>query len=125
MFKDRTILLVDDDERNIFAINAVLKSFGLNLLVAYDGKQCLHALNENPDIDLVLLDMMMPIMDGYQTLKEIRSNEKTKELSVIALTAQAMAGDKERCIEAGANEYCSKPIDVDLMVSQIKKLLLL
>lgn len=116
------IMLVDDDDRNIFALSAVLRSRarGMKVIVARDGQQCLDLLRQNNNMSVVLLDMMMPIMDGYQTLKEIRNDDNLKHLLVIALTAQAMKGDMERCIEAGADDYCSKPVNIDELLKKIE-----
>ena len=115
--------MVDDDERNIFALSAVLKSKGPTIIKATDGVDCLLKLKTFDQVDIILLDMMMPLMDGYQTLKEIRSAEKTRNIPVISITAQAMRGDKEKCLEAGANDYCSKPIDIDILLEKMKILL--
>lgn len=123
MFSNKTILIVDDDDRNVMALTAVLKFAGPVIIVAKDGLDCLEKLKIHTNVDIVLLDMMMPEMDGYETLKNIRNNALTKALPVIALTSNAMKGDKQKCIDAGADEYCSKPIDVDLLLSQMKKLL--
>ncbi|NCD24726.1 MAG: response regulator [Deltaproteobacteria bacterium] len=116
----RTILLVDDDMRNVFALSNVLEEKGLNVVVARDGLESLAKLAENPRIDLVLMDIMMPNMDGYEAMREIRKNPKHRELPIIALTAKAMKGDKNKCIEAGANEYLPKPVDTDKLVSLLK-----
>jgi len=123
MLKGKTILIVDDDDRNVFALSAVLKSKGPILLTAKDGLDCLNILKKHPEIDLILLDMMMPEMDGYQTLLEIRKDEKRKHFPIISLTAQAMKGDREKCINAGANDYCSKPVDVDTLLKKMTQLL--
>lgn len=119
----KTVLLVDDDERNIFAITAALMSYNLNILVAHDGAECLEKLDQNESIGLILLDMMMPVMDGFEALAHIRKNEKTKHIPVISLTALAMKGDKQKCLDAGANDYCSKPIQLKELVSLMKKYL--
>ncbi len=123
MFNKRSILLVDDDDRNIIATSALLKAYGASVVLARDGMECLENLKQNQTIELVLLDMMMPVMDGYETLKKIRSDRVMKNLPVMALTARAMVGDRKKCLDAGANDYCSKPIDVELFLSQIRKLL--
>lgn len=123
MLKQRVILLVDDDERNIIATGALLKAYGASVIVAHDGAECLEQLIKNAAIEIILLDMMMPVMDGYETLRQIRGNDRIKNLPVIALTAQAMMGDNLKCLEAGANDYCSKPINIDLFLKQISKLL--
>ena len=107
------ILIIDDDSRNIFALAAVLKSKGYSVLSAASAKEGIELLQNDRGIKLVLLDMMMPDMDGYETLAVIRSMERLQQLPVIAVTAQAMSGDREKCIEAGADDYVSKPIDVD------------
>jgi CheY-like chemotaxis protein len=104
-------------------LSAVLKSTHAKIIVARDGFECLEKLKSHRETDLVLLDMMMPEMDGYQALKEIRANNSLKHIPVIALTAQAMTGDKKKCLDAGANDYCSKPVDVGPLFEKIKLLL--
>ncbi len=123
MLKHRVILLVDDDDRNIIATGALLKSYGASVIVARDGAECLEQLIKNAAIEIILLDMMMPVMDGYETLRQIRGNDQIKKLPVIALTAQAMMGDSLKCLEAGANDYCSKPINIEMFLKQISKLI--
>jgi two-component system, chemotaxis family, sensor kinase CheA len=114
------VLIVDDDDRNIFALSVVLKTYNIiQICVAKNGVECLELLKKTSEINLVLLDMMMPIMDGYETLKKIRSSPQLKHIPVIALTAQAMRGDKEKCIDAGANDYITKPINVTELFSKI------
>lgn len=116
------LLLVDDDERNIFALSAFLKVKKIQVTAARDGQDCLNKLAEGA-FDVILLDMMMPVMDGFQTLQVIRSDAKLKNNKVIALTALAMKGDMERCLEAGADDYCTKPVDIDVLISKINKIL--
>ncbi|MFN5182126.1 MAG: response regulator [Bacteroidota bacterium] len=116
------LLLVDDDERNIFALSAFLKVKKIQVTAARDGQDCLNKLAEG-EFDVILLDMMMPVMDGFQTLQVIRSDAKLKNNKVIALTALAMKGDMERCLEAGADDYCTKPVDIDVLISKINKIL--
>lgn len=123
MLKGKTILLVDDDDRNIFALSAVLKSKGPIIITARDGKDCLEKLKEHKSIDILLLDMMMPEMDGYQTLSEMKKDSSFNDLPVIALTALAMKGDMEKCLAAGVNDYCSKPVNIDELIVKIKTLL--
>ena len=119
MEKKKDILIIDDDSRNIFALAAVLKSKRYTCLSASRAADGLDILARQKDIGVVLMDMMMPDMDGYEALGKMRENEKMKHIPVIAVTAQAMTGDKEKCIEAGANGYVSKPINVE----ELEKLL--
>ena len=116
------VLLVDDDERNIFALSAYLKAKKIKVETAIDGRDCLEKLKQLT-VDVVLLDMMMPVMDGFETLGILRKDERLKNNKVIALTALAMKGDMERCIEAGADDYCTKPIDIDVLVNKINVLI--
>jgi CheY-like chemotaxis protein len=116
------VLLVDDDDRNIFALKAYLKAKKIIVEIASDGKECLEKLQQIT-VDVVLLDMMMPVMDGFETLGILRKDEQLKNNKVIALTALAMKGDKERCIDAGADDYCTKPIDIDELVNKINTLI--
>ena len=111
----KKILLVDDDRRNIFALNAVLKAHGYRCETAASAVEGIEKLNQDEEIGLVLMDMMMPEMDGYEAIASIRNNQKTAGIPIIAVTAQAMVGDKERCLAAGANGYISKPVNVDLL----------
>lgn len=111
---------MDDDSRNIFALRLVLQSRGYTCVVAQDAIEGLRLLHEDSEIGIVLLDMMMPGQDGYETLHIIRNSESMKHLPVIAVTAQAMQGDREKCIAAGANDYVSKPVDVDKLIAIIK-----
>ena len=118
--RGRKILLVDDDMRNLFALSKVLREWGLNVAMAQDGQKALKVLADNDDIELVLTDIMMPVMDGYETIKAIRAQPKHFKLPVIALTAKAMRGDREKCLEVGANDYLSKPIDIDKLSSMMR-----
>ena len=119
----KTVLVVDDDMRNIFALSKALRSRGLKVLMAQDGYKAIAQLESNKEIDLVLMDIMMPGMDGYETIRRIRERVEGQALPIIAVTAKAMVGDREKCIEAGANEYCSKPIDVDQLTAQMQALI--
>jgi CheY-like chemotaxis protein len=105
------ILIIDDDDRNIFALNAVLRSKGYECIAARSAQQGFAFLNAANDIGIILIDIMMPEMDGYEAIPIIKS--KYSHIPVIAVTAQAMVGDREKCIEAGATDYISKPIDID------------
>ncbi|HET8828894.1 MAG TPA: response regulator [Pelobium sp.] len=118
--KNKTILLVDDDMRNIFALSAVLDGFGFKVEIANDGEEALAKMEEIEKLDLVLMDIMMPKMNGFETMTAIRSNKKWQKLPIIALTAKAMKEDRENCINAGANDYITKPVDVDKLLSLIK-----
>ena len=120
VFQTKKILLADDDMRNIFALSKVLQERGMEIIKAETGKIALEMLNTHPDIDLVLMDIMMPEMDGYEAMRKIRSQIKFKGLPVIALTAKAMKDDKQKCIDAGANDYITKPIEVERLLSLMK-----
>ncbi|WP_061135008.1 response regulator [Caballeronia fortuita] len=117
VFEGRTILLAEDDVRNIFALSRVIEPLGATLEIARNGREALEALARRSDIDLVLMDIMMPEMDGLTTMTEIRRHPEHARLPIIALTAKAMPSDREKCLEAGADDYISKPIDVDKLVS--------
>jgi CheY-like chemotaxis protein len=120
MFADTTILLVDDDMRNLFALSKILAEKGLNVLKAEDGQKALALLETHPDIAQVLLDIMMPVMDGYQTAREIRRQPRYHDLPIIALTAKALKEDRHKCIAAGANDYLSKPVEVERLFSMLR-----
>lgn len=120
ILRGKKVLVVDDDIRNTFSLSHVLKKKGVKVLVAENGKMAMKSLDENPDIDLVLMDIMMPVMDGYQAIAEIRKQKRFANLPVLALTAKAMAGDREQCIEAGASDYISKPVDVEKLFSMMR-----
>lgn len=114
----KTVLIIDDDSRNIFALRAVLKSRGYNCVTAASGEEGITMISQRNEIGIVLLDMMMPDMDGYETIAKIRSGNR-KDIAIISVTAQAMSGDREKCIAAGADDYISKPIDVDHLVEKL------
>ena len=116
-FKDKNILLVDDDVRNIFALTSVLEERGMRILVAENGREALQVLEQSENVDLILMDIMMPEMDGYEAMRQIRSKKAMENLPIIALTAKAMKGDRQKCIDAGANDYLSKPVDVEKLIS--------
>jgi two-component system cell cycle response regulator DivK len=120
MAKDK-ILIIDDDNKNIFALSAVLRARRYNCISATSGEMGLEILKTDENIALVLMDMMMPGMDGYQAMAMMNKDLNLKHVPVIAVTAQAMLGDKERCLAAGAAGYVSKPIDVDLLTELITK----
>ena len=116
----RKILIVDDDLRNIFALTSALETHDMNLTLAENGRKGIEALRANPDVELVLMDIMLPEMDGYQAMRAIRKMPEYRELPVIALTAQAMKGDRERCIEAGATDYIAKPVEIDQLLALMR-----
>jgi len=120
VFHAKKILLVDDDTRNVFALSKILEERGMEIIKAENGKNALVMLNMHPDIDLVLMDIMMPEMDGYEAMKRLRSQVKLKNLPVIALTAKAMNDDKQKCIDAGANDYIAKPIEAERLLSLMR-----
>lgn len=117
---DKKVLIVDDDVRNIYSLTKALEVFKMTIITAFDGNDAIKVLSENPDTDVVLLDMMMPHMDGYETAEKIRANPKFLNLPVIAVTAKAMTGDREKCIKAGASDYITKPVDVDQLLSLLR-----
>lgn len=120
ILNDKTVLVVDDDVRNIYSLTKALEALKMNIITAIDGTEAITALEKHPEIDVVLLDMMMPNMDGYETASIIRQNPKLKNLPVIAVTAKAMTGDREKCINAGASDYITKPVDVDQLLSLLR-----
>ncbi len=123
MKTQKVILLVDDDIRNIFALQLTLKARKYNFVSTQNAMEGLQLLQSNPEIGLVLLDMMMPEMDGYEAIKQIRSSDVYGSVPIVAVTANAMSGDKEKCIAAGADDYIAKPIDVDRLMKVIEELL--
>ena len=120
VFEGRKILLVDDDVRNIFALTSALEHKGAVVVIGRNGQEAIDRLNEVDDIDLVLMDVMMPEMDGYEATVEIRKNPRWRKLPIIAVTAKAMKDDQERCLAAGSNDYLAKPIDLDRLFSLIR-----
>jgi signal transduction histidine kinase/DNA-binding response OmpR family regulator len=120
VLKDKTVLIADDDIRNIYSLTKSLEAYHMKVVSATDGKEALKQLQEHPDVDIVLMDMMMPEMDGYESTKRIKSNPAFRKLPVIAVTAKAMTGDREKCIEAGASDYISKPVDIDQLLSLLR-----
>jgi CheY-like chemotaxis protein len=111
------VLLADDDVRNVFAINSVLESRGMQVIHAENGKEAIGLLEKTPSIDLVLMDTMMPEMDGLTAIHEIRSRPEYQDLPIISLTAKAMKGDRDKAIEAGASDYVAKPVDPDRLLA--------
>ncbi|HET9675450.1 MAG TPA: response regulator, partial [Gaiellaceae bacterium] len=120
VFQGRKILIVDDDVRNVFALASVLERYGMEVVYCENGREGLTKLEEHPDVDLVLMDIMMPELDGYETTRAVREQERFKKLPIIALTAKAMKGDREKSIEAGASDYITKPVDTDQLLSLMR-----
>jgi HAMP domain-containing protein/signal transduction histidine kinase/CheY-like chemotaxis protein len=116
----RTALVIDDDIRNIFSMASALEEFGVDLHYAESGRAGLDLLRQHPEIDIALVDIMMPDMDGYETIREIRSIARFADLPIIAVTAKAMKGDRSKCIQAGASDYVSKPVDIDYLISVMR-----
>ena len=121
--EEKTILIVDDDNRNIFALSAVLKAKGFKTISAGAMNEAFNLLEEEKSIGMVLMDMMMPGMDGYEAMTYMKTHGKYRAIPVIAVTAQAMPGDREKCLHAGADDYLSKPVDVDALLSIINRYL--
>jgi CheY-like chemotaxis protein len=120
VLKQRKILIVDDDVRNVFALTSVLEAHGMEVLYAENGNDGIELLRQHPEVDLVLMDIMMPGMDGYETMRVIRSEESFKQLPIISLTAKAMKGDREKSITSGASDYITKPVDTDQLLSLMR-----
>jgi CheY-like chemotaxis protein len=116
----RTVLLVDDDARNIFALSSVLERRGMKVLSATTGREAIALIESTPDLAMVLMDIMMPEMDGYQTIATVRENPAYRRLPIVALTAKAMVGDREKCLEAGATDYLAKPVNIDQLLSALR-----
>jgi CheY-like chemotaxis protein len=116
----RKVLVVDDDVRNIFALSSVLERRGMTVLTAGTGNEAIATLESTPDMAIVLMDIMMPEMDGYATMQVIRQNHAFRRLPIIALTAKAMKGDREKCLEAGASEYLAKPVNTEQLLSALR-----
>jgi tubulin-specific chaperone A len=120
LLKDKRILIVDDDMRNSFALSKLLSDKGIKVKIAKDGQKALELLAQDGEVDLVLMDIMMPVLDGYETTKRIRAQERFKNLPILALTAKAMKDDREKCLAAGANDYLPKPVDIDRLFSMLQ-----
>jgi len=120
VLEGRKVLIIDDDMRNIFSLTSALEQFGLSVVFAENGLEGIERLRETPDVDIALVDIMMPEMDGYETMREIRKDPRYRNLPLIAVTAKAMKGDREKCLEAGATDYVSKPVDIDQLLAVLR-----
>jgi CheY-like chemotaxis protein len=120
ILRDKKILIVDDDARNVFALVTVLEDKDMEVVVCKNWQEGLRLLEKHPDVSLVLMDIMMPEMDGYEAIHHIRAQARYRKLPIIALTAKAMKGDKAKCIEVGANDYLAKPVDTDKLISLMR-----
>ncbi|TCZ71438.1 response regulator, partial [Flaviaesturariibacter aridisoli] len=117
---NKTVLVVDDDVRNLFALTTAFERYNINVITAESGQEAINILGENNHVDMVLMDIMMPEMDGYETTQKIRREHKNNNLPIIAVTAKAMKGDREKCIEAGASDYITKPVKIDQLLSLMR-----
>lgn len=115
-----TVLLVDDDVRNVFSLGSVLKRYGITVIPARNGQEGLDALAAHPEVNLVLMDIMMPVMDGYEAMRRIRGEARWRNMPIVALTAKAMKGDRQKCLDAGASDYVTKPVDMDQLTSVLR-----
>jgi CheY-like chemotaxis protein len=120
VLRGRKVLVVDDDARNIFALNSLLENQDMEVLSATDGRRAIDIIKNTPDLSLVLMDIMMPEMDGYETMREIRKAPEFRTLPILALTAKAMKGDREKCLDAGASDYIAKPVNTDQLLSLMR-----
>lgn len=120
VLKDKQVLVADDDVRNIFSITKALELYKMKVLPAIDGKEALDILDENKKVDIILMDIMMPNVDGFEAIAAIKNNKRYKDIPIIAVTAKAMVGDREKCIKAGASDYISKPVDIDQLISLLR-----
>jgi CheY-like chemotaxis protein len=116
----KKVLVVDDDVRNIFALSSVLERRGMEVLTAGTGYEAITTLETTPNVAIVLMDIMMPAMDGYQTMQVIRQKPALRRLPIVALTAKAMKGDREKCLEAGASDYLAKPVNTEQLLSALR-----
>jgi CheY-like chemotaxis protein len=116
-----TVLMADDDMRNIYSLSVILESEGMNVVIAHDGQEALDKLGEGKNVDIVLMDIMMPGMDGYAAMRAIRKIEKFRRLPILAITAKAMKNDRRKCLDAGASDYLSKPVKAEVLLAALRK----
>ncbi len=120
VLRGRKVLVVDDDARNIFALTSLLENQEMEVISATNGRTAIEIIKNTPDLSLVLMDIMMPEMDGYETMREIRKIPEFRTLPILALTAKAMKGDREKCLDAGASDYIAKPVNTDQLLSLMR-----
>ena len=120
VLRGRKVLVVDDDARNIFALTSLLENHEMEVISATNGQGAIEIIRKTPDLSIVLMDIMMPDMDGYETMREIRKSPEFRTLPIIALTAKAMKGDREKCLDAGASDYIAKPVNTDQLLSLMR-----
>jgi len=120
VLRNRKVLVVDDDARNIFALTSLLENHEVEVISTTSGRSAIELVKTTPDLSLVLMDIMMPELDGYETMREIRQSPQFSTLPILALTAKAMKGDREKCLDAGASDYISKPVDTDQLLSLMR-----
>ncbi|MEO8210060.1 MAG: response regulator, partial [bacterium] len=120
ILKGKTVLIADDDMRNIYALSSALEGQEMKIISACNGIEAIRKLGENSQIDIILMDIMMPEMDGYQAMQEIRKREEYQQIPIISITAKAMVGDREKCLQFGASDYISKPINIDQLFSLMR-----
>ena len=120
ILRGRKVLVVDDDARNIFALTSLLENQGMNVFTATNGRSAIELIEKTPDLSIVLMDIMMPEMDGYETIREIRQSYQSHLLPIVALTAKAMKGDREKCLDAGASDYIAKPVNSEQLLSLLR-----
>ena len=120
ILRDKTVLIADDDMRNIYALTSILEAQGMKIVAAGNGIEAMKKLEETPETNIILMDIMMPEMDGYQAMKEIKNSTKYCRIPIIAVTAKAMVGDREKCLQCGASDYISKPVNTDQLLSLMR-----
>jgi CheY-like chemotaxis protein len=120
VLRGRKVLVVDDDARNIFALTSVLENHEMEVVSTTNGRRAIELIQTTTDLSLVLMDIMMPEMDGYETMREIRKTPEFRTLPILALTAKAMKGDREKCLDAGASDYIAKPVNTDQLLSLMR-----
>jgi CheY-like chemotaxis protein len=120
VLRGRKILVVDDDARNIFALTSLLENHDMEVISTTNGRSAIEIIERTPELSIVLMDIMMPDMDGYETIGEIRKNPAFSKLPILALTAKAMKGDREKCLNAGASDYIAKPVNTDQLLSLMR-----